>query len=182
MKTNEKLLGMVQIAMLAAMLALLSQLAIPMPSNVPLTLQTFAVALCACLGGIHKGVSAVAVYLAVGAVGVPVFSGFRGGFGVLLGYTGGFLWGFLLLACFCAFGIRLKNRWLSILTGCVGVLLCHLCGVLQYVLVTGLPLGESVFVVSLPYLPKDIFMAAIAHTVSRVLQKVLRNAGLRDIS
>ena len=81
--------GLTRIALSAALLAAVSQLAIPL-GGVPLTVQVFGVALCGSLLGKKEGVIAVAVWLLLGAAGVPVFYGFQGGFTHLLGYTGGF--------------------------------------------------------------------------------------------
>lgn len=71
---------------------------ISLPFAVPFTLQTFAVFLALGVLGGKNGFLAILVYLLLGAVGVPVFAGFRGGVGVLLGATGGYLFGFLLSA------------------------------------------------------------------------------------
>ena len=70
---------MVQIAMFTAVVAVLSQIAIPMPSGVPVTLQTLAVALCGYVLGSKKGAVSLLVYALLGAVGAPVFANFKGG-------------------------------------------------------------------------------------------------------
>ena len=77
-----------------ALLAVVSQLVIPLPAGIPLTFQVLAVALCGCCLGWKWGTVSVLVYLLLGGVGLPLFSGFGGGIGWLLGPTGGFLWGF----------------------------------------------------------------------------------------
>ena len=84
---------LVYISLFAVLIAICAWISIP--STVPFTMQTFAV-LCAMglLGG-KRSVLAVVLYLLLGAVGLPVFSGFRGGLGMLLGVTGGYLVGFL---------------------------------------------------------------------------------------
>lgn len=179
MKQNEKLLSVTQIGMLTAVLAVLAQIAIPMPSNVPLTLQTFAVALCAYLGGMKKGVPALLIYLVLGAVGAPVFSHLRGGFGMLLGVTGGFLWGFIPLSLLCAAGMRIPNKAAALLLGLLGLLLCHLCGVLQYMLIAAVGFRESLLLVSVPYLLKDAVSVAAAYAVSLAVHRALRTAGMK---
>ena len=85
----------------AAVLAVLSQLAIPMPGAVPLTLQTFGVALCAYVLGWKLGTLSYLIYFLLGLAGVPVFSNFTGGISKLFGPTGGFLLGFFLLSFGC---------------------------------------------------------------------------------
>ena len=68
----------VMTGMMTAVLAVLSQIQIPMPSGVPVTMQTFGVALCACVLGWKMGTASVAVYLLLGSFGVPVFAGLSG--------------------------------------------------------------------------------------------------------
>ena len=83
--------------MFTAVLAVLSILQIPMPTGVPITLQTFAMALCGYVLGWQSGVAATLLYIVLGTVGVPIFAGMSAGPGVLFGYTGGFIFGFIFL-------------------------------------------------------------------------------------
>ena len=79
--------------MFTAVLAVLSILQIPMPSGVPVTLQTFAVSLCGYVLGARRGTLCVALYLLLGIIGLPVFTGMTAGIGRIFGFTGGFLYG-----------------------------------------------------------------------------------------
>jgi len=92
MKTRD----LVLIALFAALIALCAWITIP--SIVPFTMQTFAVFMAVNLLGGKRGTLAVLVYILLGAVGLPVFSGFGGGAGVLFGKTGGYIIGFLASA------------------------------------------------------------------------------------
>ena len=116
-----------------------------------MTVQVFGVALCGSLLGEKEGTLAVAVWLLLGAIGAPVFYGFQGGIAHLLGYTGGFLWGFLVLASFCG---REKIIW-----SLLGVAVCHLLGAVQFAAVSGNGLWIAFVQSSLPYLLKDILLA-----------------------
>ena len=87
----------VTVGMFTAVLAVLSILQIPMPTGVPITLQTFAMALCGYVLGWQLGISATLLYIVLGTVGVPIFAGMSAGPGVLFGYTGGFIFGFIFL-------------------------------------------------------------------------------------
>ena len=78
----------------AAIIALCAWITVPVGA-IPVTLQTLAVCLIAGLFGAKRGTAAVLVYILIGAVGVPVFSGFKGGIGVLAGATGGYIIGFI---------------------------------------------------------------------------------------
>ncbi len=82
------------IAIMTAITAVMAQISIPLPMMVPMTMQTFAVTLAGIILGAKCGSIAMGVYLLLGAVGVPVFSGFKGGLQSLIGPTGGFLLSF----------------------------------------------------------------------------------------
>lgn len=164
---------MTQTAMLTAVLAVTAQIAIPLPSGIPVTMQVFGVVLCAVIGGMKTGFPALLVYLCAGAAGMPVFAGFRGGFAVFLEQTGGFLWGFILLSLCCAWSSG-RRKLLAVPVGIMGLLLCHLCGCLQYATYAGLSLPESFLLISLPYLPKDLLSLAAAYWVSVPIRKALR--------
>ena len=141
----------------AALLAVLSQLALPLPFGVPLTVQPLAIGLLAGWLGPVGAPAAVAVWLALGAAGVPVFAHLQGGLFHLLGYTGGFLWGFLPL-CLCA--VRAPaHRGKATLWVLAGTALCHLLGVAQFSLISGNGFWLSALQVSLPFFITDGLLA-----------------------
>ena len=111
--------SLVQVALGAAFIAICAWLTIPGP--VPFTMQTLAVLTVAGLLGMGKGCAAVGVYLLLGAVGVPVFSGFRGGVQALVGPTGGYLIGYVPYAIFS--GLPLINWQQSFVRRCLLMLL-----------------------------------------------------------
>lgn len=170
MRRRASVQGLVLVGIFAALLAVLSQLAIPLPSGVPITLQTFAVALCGFTLGSKKGALSVAVYLLLGAIGLPVFAGFMGGIGVFAGMTGGFLWGFFALAALCGTG--------RVLPAALGLLACHLLGVAQFSLVTQTGFLRGFVLVSLPYLLKDALSVAAALLAARAVRRGLVAARL----
>lgn len=146
----------VTIGMFTAVLSVLSILAIPLPSGVPITLQTFAMALGGYVLGWKKGTAATLVYILLGSAGVPIFAGMSAGPSVLFGYSGGFIWGFLFLTLLCGLGMKQKHTILRIVIGLVGLFVCHLFGVIQFSVVASATIPASIFTVSLPYLLKDI--------------------------
>ncbi|MCR5340445.1 MAG: biotin transporter BioY [Saccharofermentans sp.] len=96
-KRRSMIYDIVVIAISAALITVCSWISIPL-GPVPFTLQTLAIlAVLLTLGG-RRGTIAIVVYLALGAIGVPVFAGFKGGPAALLGPTGGFLVGFIAAA------------------------------------------------------------------------------------
>lgn len=164
----------------AALLAVLSQISIPMPTGVPVTLQTFAVALCGYILGPGLGCLAVLVYLAVGAVGLPVFAEFSGGIGPFLGMSGGFMWGFFALSALCGLGMRFRNRAASVALGVAGLLACHVCGVVQFAFLTSSSFWQSALVASVPYLLKDVVSVAAACFAAIAVLASLKRARLVD--
>lgn len=126
---------LVYIAISAALLAICSWISIN--TVVPFTLQTFGVFLvCGLLGG-RRGTLAILLYLLMAAIGVPVLAGFSGGLGILLGSTGGYILGFVLIALLmwgieCFFGDRL---WLLGVGMVVGMIVCYFFGTVWYMVV-----------------------------------------------
>lgn len=167
----------VTIGMFTAVLSVLSIVTIPMPSGVPFTLQTFAIALCGYVLGAKHGAAAVIIYILLGLSGIPVFSGMTAGFSRLLGYTGGFIWGFLFLVLFCGMAIHRKNPVLKIVLGLIGLFLCHLCGMLQFALLSSGTIYTAFFTVSLPYLLKDIISVIGAYSVAMPVRKAFYAGG-----
>ena len=104
---REKITNIVMVGVFAAVLAVLSQISFPLPSGIPVTLQTFAVALCGYALGCKRGTLAVLVYIVLGTVGLPVFANFSGGFGSLVGLAGGYIYGFLPMAALCGLGTKM---------------------------------------------------------------------------
>ena len=91
-----------------------------------------------------------------------------GGFGIskILGITGGFLIGFILLVWFCNKAKHSKTITNKILLSGIGLILCHLLGVLQYSLLTGVSLTQAFLLVSLPFLLKDSLSVVLAFIIS----------------
>ncbi len=154
-----------QIALFAAVISVSALICLPLPSGVGFTLQTLAVSLCGYCLGAYKGAAAAAVYLALGAVGLPIFSAFSGGLGVLFRESGGFLWGFLVLAVLTG-ATRKLRRALKWIFGCVAVLLCHAIGIWQFALVSGTGFLSAFLTASLPFILKDFICIILAERIS----------------
>ncbi len=159
------------IGLFAAITGVLSQIALPMPSGVPATLQTFAIAFCGFLLGKKKGTIAVLIYILIGIAGVPVFANFKSGINSVIGITGGFIYGFLFLSYFTGKSIEFKNKYLIVLFSFIGLIICHLLGVIQFSYLTKMDFIKSLFLVSVPYILKDVVSIALAYIVSREVKK-----------
>lgn len=161
---------MLHCALFAALIAICSWIAVPFPP-VSFTMQTFAVFLTLGLLGGKWGSISILIYLLLGAVGLPVFTGFRGGIASLIGPTGGFLLGFLVTAQI----YRALERFHGFLAMIVGLLTCYTFGCLGYCLYAGQHGFLSALTVCvLPYLIPDICKLWLAYRMSQRLRKHLR--------
>ena len=172
---RDKTASMIYTALTTAILALLAQISIPLPNGVPLTAQVVAVAFGGYLLGAKKGALAVGIYIALGMVGAPVFSGFSGGFQRIIAPTGGFIWGFLPLSILCGIGITKKwsryEKLYAVTFGILGLALCHLCGIIQFSAIMQCSPISALIVASLPYLPKDVLCVIAAYAAAHTVKK-----------
>ncbi len=169
---------LVMTGMMTAVIAVMSQIQFPLPSGVPVTMQTFAIALAAYVLGWKYGLVSTAVYTLLGAVGVPVFAGFSGGLSFTVSPAGGYIWGFFLMVFFCGLGMKFPGKlWLGGLS-LLGLTGCHVLGCVQLSIVTGLPLDAAFMAGSAPYLIKDIVSMFAAYVVAGVIRRALHAAGV----
>ena len=164
-------------ALCASLICLCSWIALPI-GGVPMTLQVFGVAFCGFLLGARGAASATALYLALGAVGLPVFAGFGASLAFLVGPTGGFLVGFLPLAFLCGIGARRKTMLGALLLAWIGLALCHLGGIFWFAHVSSVSLAQAFLLSSLPYIIKDILFTALACVTATKIKKRIRGSSL----
>lgn len=164
-------------AIFVAVIAASAQITFPLPSGVPVTLQTLAVAACGYCLGTKRSVSAVLTYLLMGLIGIPVFAGLKAGPAVLFSRTGGFIIGFVFLVFLCGIAAAIKRKWLKILLGIGGLILCHFVGVVWYAYLTQMNLWAAFLLVSLPFLVKDALCVAGAALLADKIVKVAHIPG-----
>lgn len=166
---------MLHIALCAALLAVCAWVTVPL--GVPVTLQTFGVFVTAGVLGARRGAVAVAVYMLLGVLGAPVFSGFRGGPGVLFDATGGYLLGFLIATPLMgALLERAQSAWRMALAMAAGLLVCYAAGTVWLILLytlrdEGMGLMRALSLCVLPFLLPDAVKIALAVWVVRRLRK-----------
>lgn len=170
-----KIKKLTQTALMCAFIGIMSQIVIPTPSGVPFTMQVFAVALSGFMFEPLQAVLSVGVYILLGMVGVPVFSGFRGGVSELFSMTGGFLFGFLFLTFFCSLAQKTNSVFYKSICYIIGFCLCHAVGCLQFAFVCKNTILSAFIVASLPYIFKDILCVALARAVSIRIKKALNS-------
>lgn len=165
--------------MFAVLIAVCSWVSVP--TAVPFTLQTFAV-FCALgmLGG-KRGTFAVIVYMMLGAVGLPVFANFKGGIGVLLGPTGGYILGFLLTAGLYWLAEKFigDNIIIKVISMTVGLALCYFFGTVWFVRVFSASNGEMTLYKALqmcviPFVIWDIIKMALALALTASVRKRIK--------
>lgn len=176
---RQKTLDMVYIAIFAVIIAVCSWISVPMV--IPFTLQTFGVFCAVGLLGGKRGTLSVLIYVLLGAVGIPVFSGFSSGIGTLFGVTGGYIMGFIFTALIywlitAVFG---KKLWSIILGMVLGLLACYAFGTIWYIAVyahraesVGLAaaLGKCV----VPFLVPDALKIVLAVIITRTVPKYVK--------
>lgn len=162
------------IALGAALIAVCAWITIPF--TVPFTMQLFAVFFVLTVLGGRNGTIAIAVYLLLGSIGIPVFSGFKGGFGVLIGMTGGYLVGMLLIGLVYWLMTKLlkPSVWTELIAFAIGLLLCYAFGTLWFSTLN----GEKSFYASLavcvvPFILPDVLKLALAYFVGRKLRPLI---------
>lgn len=174
-------------ALFAALLTVCTWISIPVPRPlVPFTMQTFAVFSALLLLGGRRGLYTVLVYLLLGAVGLPVFSGFRGGLEALLGTTGGYLIGFLALALVYWFLTALlcprvpagAIRWVKIASCAAGLAVCYAFGTVWFIMVyassTGsIGVSSALGMCVIPFLLPDAVKLILAALLSERIEKSL---------
>lgn len=169
---NKKIYAIAEIGIFVALFIVISQISIPTPFLVPITLQVFIVSLAAFILGVKKSMLSLSAYIALGFVGVPAFAGLGGGASTLFGYTGGFIWGFFPLALLCALG---KGK-IKILFCTLGLTLCHFIGVLWYSAIAKIGATASFVTMSLPYIFKDAVLIVLAYFCAKLINKRIKKS------
>ena len=162
--------------MFAAVLAVLSQLSIPMPSGVPITIQVFGVALVGEVLGWRLGLFSTLAYVLMGAVGLPVFSGLRGGLSVLTGVTGGYIWAWPVMTVLCGVYVKTGKKALDlairIVLALAGLAIVETAGGLQWAALSGDKTVGAIFVYSMAaFVPKDTLITVLAVIIGPVIRR-----------
>ena len=179
-KTKSKITtrSMAVTALMAAVLCIIGPLAIPI-GPVPLSLALVGVFLSAYILGYKKGTLAVAIYILIGTVGLPVFSGFAGGPAKLLGPTGGYIAGYILTALISGlFAERFESWYLHILGMVLGLFLCYALGTAWFMFSMKVTLAEALATCVLPFVLFDLIKIALALLLGASVKKALSSANL----
>jgi len=159
------------IGIFVALMAVMAQIIIPIPP-IPVTMQTFAIALTGAVLGAKKGTIAAVVYLLLGAVGVPVFAGFAGGLASFVGPAGGYLWSFPLLAFIVGLTAEKGGRYLLALGLIAGSVINLSMGMLHLAFVLQLDMQAAFVAGVLPFIVPEIIKYSLVYLVAPRLKLV----------
>ena len=169
---NKRVKQIVQVALYVAIISVSAMITVPLGA-VPFTLQTFAITLVLFVAKPKTALTTLVLYLALGAVGAPIFSAMKGGIGSLLGPTGGFLWGYLIgIFPVCALLQKTKTAPAQIALGCLLTLVAYIFGCAQYMFVAGVNLQVALLTTVVPFIAIDIIKIVIAWGVSKKVLSV----------
>lgn len=167
---------LVFIALFAVLIAVCSWISIP--TAIPFTMQTFAVYLALNFLGGKKGTAAVCIYLLLGLIGLPVFSNFTSGIGVLLGTAGGYMMGWILSGFVMSFLEKMLGRkiWAQAVSMLTGLLVCYITGTAWFMMVYARTAGvigisTALLLCVIPFVIPDLVKLGLALWISQRLKK-----------
>ncbi len=167
--------AMAVVALMTAVLCVLAPFSIPV-GPIPISLATFGLYLSVIILGRKKAVSVCLMYLLIGFIGLPVYSGFSGGPARLLGPTGGYLLGYILLTIVAGMIVDKfpKNRWLCLLGLVIGTMVCYMLGTAWLAYQMGISFKEALVIGVFPFLIGDIIKMAAAVWIGPVIKIQVR--------
>ncbi|KQL40035.1 biotin synthase [Bacillus sp. FJAT-25509] len=178
---QERLKMLINSALFAAIIGILSQVSIPLPfSPVPITGQTLAIGLAATILGKKYGTISLLLYLALGAIGIPVFAGGAAGFGVLVGSTGGYLIGFIPTIFIIAYYIE-KTKFTvlnAMIANIIGMFVTLIFGTVWLKIAASLSWHDAMAFGFYPFIILGLVKAYVASALGVIIGKRLAKANL----
>jgi biotin transport system substrate-specific component len=179
---KEKSLSIQQLAVIgvmAAVICILAPFSIPI-GVVPISFTNLAIYIAMYVLGRKKGTISCLIYLLIGLVGVPVYSGFTGGPGKLFGPTGGYLIGFAFMALISGIFIDrfITKMYLCFVGMLLGTAVCYLLGTIWLAYQAGLSFHAALAAGVIPFIPGDLIKMILAMLIGPQLRKALNKAGL----
>ena len=170
---------MVIIGVMAAVICILGPLAIPI-GPVPISFTNLAIFIALYALGMRKGTISLLIYIFIGFIGIPVFSGFTGGPGKLLGPTGGYIIGFIFMAIISGFFIdRFLDKWYLCFAGMtLGAALCYLLGTVWLAYQANMTAGAALAAGVIPFIPGDLAKIILVVIVGPQIRRRLITANL----
>lgn len=171
-----KALNLTMTALFAVIICVCSMLSIP--AAIPFTMQTFAVFLALFVLGGKYGTLSIAVYILLGITGLPVFHNITGGIGILIGNTGGYIFGFLLCGIIYLLMTKpiSKKPFLKLIAAFAALVVCYIVGTLWFVFTAsqGAGFGTALLTCVVPFILPDAVKILLAYFISQRLSKITR--------
>ena len=170
---------MAMTALMAAVICILGPLSIPI-GEVPISFTNLAIYFAVTILGWKLGTISYILYLLIGLVGVPVFSGFTGGIGKLAGPTGGYLIGFIFMAVISGIFIeKFRGKWYMAVLGMVlGLAVTYLFGTAWLCYQANLGFMAGLMTGVIPFLLGDAVKIAVTVLIAPIIYTRLQRAGL----
>lgn len=176
-RQHTKTYAMAMTALMTAVTCIVAPLSIPI-GPVPISLTNLAIYLSLYILDWKKGTVSYLLYLLLGLVGLPVFSGFSGGFGKLAGPTGGYIIGFIPMAVIAGITIdKFHQRWIQFAGMIIGTAVCYAFGTLWFCLQSGTDVLAALSICVIPFIPGDLIKMAIAVAIAPGIRNRLNMAG-----
>ncbi len=167
------------IAICATLIVVCSWITVPILA-VPFTMQTFAVFTALNILGGKKGTISIMIYILLGIIGLPVFSNFSGGIAILVGPTGGYIWGFLLQGVVYIIVEKFfkKNMLTQIVACFIGMVVCYICGTIWFVNVysaqkEAITYGSALMMCVVPFIIPDLLKLFLSIGLSDRVKKII---------
>ena len=178
MKKNRLAYTLTLTALMTAVICVVAPLSIPI-GPVPISLSILALFLSVYLLGWKLGTLSCLLYLLIGLLGVPVFSGFTGGVGKLFGPTGGYMIGYIPLCVLSGLVIdHYEKRWIHALGMTGGVLIAYTLGTAWFCHLMEMDIPSALSLCVFPFIPADIAKIIIALILGPMIRKRLRREGI----
>lgn len=176
---DSQIRAMAKIGLMAAIICVLGPLSIPI-GPVPISFTNLAIYFALYLLGTKKGTISYLIYMLLGLVGLPVFSGATGGVQKLFGVTGGYIFGFIWMAIISGIFIeKWQDKYYMHLIGMVlGTAVCYLFGTVWFVLLAKCSVAYALGICVFPFIPGDVIKMVIAIVLGSQIRKRLIQAGL----
>lgn len=180
-KDKDTVFNMVICALFAAICCVFSPITIPI-GVIPVSLGILAVVFTAQVLGPVRGVVAVFVFLLLGLF-LPLFSGGQNGIAAYPGVTGGYIWSYLIVVFVVGllskieFSNKIVNMVLNIIFCMVGVVICYICGTIQFMAIMGKTFEQSLSACVIPFVPFDIIKCVIAGVAGPLVKSAVKRAG-----
>jgi hypothetical protein len=166
------------IALMSAIICILAPISIPLGfTDIPISLGLFAILITAYVLTPTQAVISVLIYILLGSFGLPVFSKYTGGIGVLFGPTGGYIIGYLATVSISSYIIHKfpGNILYQAISLVIGVILCYLLGTIWFSMQKVMPFSKALILCVFPFIPADILKIIISIFIGNEINKRLVN-------